>query len=203
MAYSLPAMNAAANYAASFRQVKPVADFSDIRSDVGVKAMQQTVMQDFVAKANMARQALAEVGAQKRDQMAIDFQTERDDKLIAERRRINKLNLLSGLLGESTPGQLPGLGVQRRDPRDMLLGEMNHRSNLASFERGRLGNLDPALGLGGALNTIQKLKEGQPVTKEFINSLKTVAPPEPPKLEGVKFSSSMTLEQVKKAYGLK
>ena len=200
MAYSLPAMNAAANYAVSFRQVKPVADFSDIRSDVGVKAMQQTVMQDFVAKANMARQALAEVGAQKRDQMAIDFQAERDDKLIAERRRINKLNLLSGLLGESTPGQLPGLGVQRRDPRDMLRDEMYHRSNLASFERGRLGNLDPALGLGGAMKTINDMRD-QPAENGLLKSLSSVSVPETPKLEGTKLDQ--TVELMRRQLGIK
>jgi len=200
MAYSLPAMNAAANYAASFRQVHPVADFSDIRSDVGVKAMQQTVMQDFIAKANMARQALAEVGAQKRDQMNIDFQTERDDKLIAEKRRINKLNLLSGLLGESTPGQLPGLGVQRRDPRNMLLDEMTHRSNLASFERGRLGNLDPALGLGGAMKTINDMRD-QPAENGLLKSLSSVSVPETPKLEGTKLDQ--TVELMRRQLGIK
>lgn len=192
MAYSLPAMNAAANYAASFRQVQPVADFSDIRSDVGVNAMQETLMQDFVAKANMARQALAEVGAQKRDQMNIDFQTERDDKLIAERRRINKLNLLSGLLGESTPGQLPGLGVQRRDPRNMLLDEMTHRSNLASFERERLGNLDPAQGLGGAMKTINDMRD-QPAENGLLKSLSSVSVPETPKLKGTKLDQTVEL----------
>jgi len=200
MAYSLPAMNAAANYAASFRQVQPVADFSDIRSDVGVKAMQQTVMQDFVAKANMARQALAEVGAQKRDQMAIDFQAERDDKLIAERRRINKLNLLSGLLGESTPGQLPGLGVQRRDPRNMLLDEMTHRSNLAAFERERLGNLDPAQGLEGAMKTINDMRD-QPAENGLLKSLSSVSVPETPKLEGTKLDQ--TVELMRRQLGIK
>jgi len=200
MAYSLPAMNAAANYAVSFRQVKPVADFSDIRSDVGVKAMQQTVMQDFIAQANMARQALAEVGAQKRDQMALDFQTERDDKLIAERRRTNKLNLLSRLLGESTPGQLPGLGVQRRDPRDMLQDELTHRINLASFERGRLGNLDPALGLGGAMKTINDMRD-QPAENGLLKSLSSVSVPETPKLEGTKLDQ--TVELMRRQLGIK
>lgn len=203
MAYSLPAMNAAANYAASFRQVQPVADFSDIRSDVGVQAMQQTLMQDFIAKANMAKQALAELGAQKRDQMQLDFQRERDDKLIDERRRQNKLELLTGLLGESGSEQLGGLVTQRRDPRNMMLDELNHRRNLASFEAERLGGLNPATGLGGALRTIEGLKQGQAVDSELLKSLPGVSAPETPKLEGAKYTVDDTVEQIKKQLGLK
>ena len=203
MAYSLPAMNAAANYAASFRQVQPVADFSDIRSDVGVQAMQQTLMQDFIAKANMAKQALAEIGAQKRDQMQLDFQRERDDKLIDERRRQNKLELLTGLLGESGSGQLSGLGSQRRDPRNMMLDELNHRSNLAGFEAQRLGDLGPASGLARALKTIEDLKKGQAVDSEMLNSLPGISVPEPPKLGLAPSESDKLVNSLEKKYGIK
>lgn len=203
MAYSLPAMNAAANYAASFRQIQPVADFSDIRSDVGVQAMQQTLMQDFIAKANMAKQALAEIGAQKRDQMQLDFQRERDDKLIDERRRQNKLELLTGLLGESGSGQLSGLGSQRRDPRNMMLDELNHRSNLAGFEAQRLGDLGPASGLARALKTIEDLKKGQAVDSEMLNSLPGISVPEPPKLGLAPSESDKLVNSLEKKYGIK
>ena len=147
MAYSLPAMNAAANYAASFRQIQPVADFSDIRSDVGVQAMHNTLMQDFQAKALMAKQALAEMGANIRQDSMFDYYRERDE--IA--RKNAKLGALANLMaGSSTQVGIPAR-TRQGDSRTEMERQLQYEQNLLNSESNRLGNLDPVRALSQSL----------------------------------------------------
>lgn len=151
MAYSLPSFSAAANYAANYRPIfdsKTLADgYKGIKSDEGIAAMQNVLNADFLAKAGMAKSALGQFGAMKRQELVNDAAMERlefatkakmeiDDRNRSDSKKAALIRLLGGGLGDVVSKQL-GAG-------DLfaMLGDTNRMSDTEiTRDRIRSGNL--------------------------------------------------------------
>lgn len=148
MAYQLWTSTATNNRLSDLRNYQ--ADFSDIRSDVGVQAMHNTLMQDFQAKALMAKQALAEMGAKIREEDMLDYYRERDE--IA--RKNAKLGALAAIMGgSSTKVAIPGL-TRQPDSRSEMERQLLYEQNLQNSEANRLGSLDPVKALSQSIGKL-------------------------------------------------
>tara|TARA_Y100000287_G_scaffold133656_1_gene108592 strand:- start:5175 stop:5804 length:630 start_codon:yes stop_codon:yes gene_type:complete len=99
-------------------------DFRNVKSTAATNAMQQALMADFAMRSSMAKQALNEMGATTRDQMLLDYYTERDDKNREANKKTNKTAALLSLLAGGGM-KLPDLGSKGRDPRDELITNQN------------------------------------------------------------------------------
>ena len=95
MAYSLPSLNAASNYLASYRQVQPVAGFEDVLSTSGVDTFARQQELEFAAKVGMAKQALNNLTQRLINEDNIEYYEGRDDKTL----KTNKLLAIAGLTG--------------------------------------------------------------------------------------------------------
>ena len=151
MAYSL--YRSAAASPAGLRQglvaLQNAINFRDVRSDAGVKALQEVAINDFVAKSNMAKQALGELGAFNRDQLLVDYYKDRDDENRAAVKKAGKTSALLALLGGGGAG-MPKLSFGGfGDVRDEAQRERNYRSAGDSFERSRMGGLHPDKAISG------------------------------------------------------
>ena len=116
MAYSLPSLNAAGNYLASYRQVQPVAGFEDVLSTSGVDTFARQQELEFAAQVGMAKQALNNLTQRLINEDNIKYSEGRDDKTL----KANKLLALAGLTGgksSSSSGSNSLLG-----PMDELIG---------------------------------------------------------------------------------
>lgn len=116
MAYSLPSLNAAGNYLASYRQVQPVAGFEDVLSTSGVDTFARQQELEFAANVGMAKQALNNLTQRLINEDNIKYSEGRDDKTL----KANKLLALAGLRGggsSSSSGSNSLLG-----PMDELIG---------------------------------------------------------------------------------
>ena len=151
MAYSLPSFSAAANYAASYRPIfdgKTLADgYKGIKSEEGINAMQNALNADFLAKAAMAKNALGQFGAMKRQELVTNAAMERlefatkakmeiDDRNRSDSKKAALMTLFRGGLGDVVGEQL-GAG-------DLLaiVGGTNQMSdNEITRDRIRSGNL--------------------------------------------------------------
>jgi hypothetical protein len=156
MAYSLPSFSAAANYAASYRPIfdgKTLADgYKNIKSEEGVNAMQNALNADFLAKVGMAKSALGEFGAMKRQELVADVARERLEaelKISDQRRSDSKkaalISLLGGGLGDVVGKQLGG-----GDLLNLLAGTNTLSDNEITKDRIRSGNL--GIDFKGTLN---------------------------------------------------
>lgn len=97
MAYgiSIPGRSVASNYAASFRPVGVVPGFSQVKSDLVANYLMKVPMLRQQLEMDLAKQALAEVGATKRLDKKLDAEME-----IAEKSdRANKLMAIAGMSG--------------------------------------------------------------------------------------------------------
>ena len=97
MAYgiSIPGRSVASNYAASFRPVGVVPGFSQVKSDLVANYLMKVPMLRQQLEMDLAKQALAEVGATKRLDKKLDAEME-----IAEKKdRANKLLAIAGMSG--------------------------------------------------------------------------------------------------------
>ena len=151
MAYSLPSFSAAANYAANYRPIfdsETLADgYKGIKSDEGIAAMQNVLNADFLAKVGMAKSALGQFGAMKRQELVADAAMERlefatkakmeiDDRNRSDSKKAALISLLGGGLGDVVGKQL-GAG-------DLfaMLGGTNRMSDAEiTRDRTRSGNL--------------------------------------------------------------
>lgn len=111
MAYSLPSMNNAAQYVASFRQVQPVSGFDDVLSTNSSDTIANHAYADFMAASGMAKQALAEQMATKRQEMVLDskdreldFYRERDQRAEEIAKKTALANLWMGGFGSGGGG---------------------------------------------------------------------------------------------------
>lgn len=138
MAYSLPSFSAAANYAASYRPIftgQTLADgYKGIKSDEGVAAMQNALNADFLAKAGMAKSALGEFGAMKRQELVADAAMERLEFATKAKMEIddrNRSDLKKSLLTNLLIGGASSAIPERRTVGDTLsdLGGINTRSD--------------------------------------------------------------------------
>lgn len=147
MAYSLPSFSAAANYAASYRPIfdgKTLADgYKGIKSEAGINAMQNAVNDDFLAKVGMAKSALQEFGAMKRQELVADVARERLEaelKINDQRRSDSKKAALITLLGGGL-GDVVGERLGGGDLLATLAGTNKMSDNEITRDRIRSGNL--------------------------------------------------------------
>lgn len=115
MAYSLPSMNNAAQYVASFRQVQPVSGFDDVLSTRSSDTIANHAYANFMAASGMAKQALAEQMATKRQEMVLDskdreldYYRERDQRKEDIAKKTGLAQLWMGGFGSGDKGT--GLG---------------------------------------------------------------------------------------------
>lgn len=192
MAYSLPSFSAAANYAASYRPIfdgKTLADgYRGIKSDEGVNAMQNALNADFLAKVGMAKSALGQFGAMKRQELVADAAMERlkfatkakmeiDDRNRSDSKKAALISLLGGGLGNVVDKQL-GAG-------DLfaMLGDTNRMSDIEiTRDRNRSGNLGIDL-TGTTSDGMKNLVTNTGMTVEPSKVVVTQQLQAPPKLE--------------------
>jgi len=192
MAYSLPSFSAAANYAASYRPIfdgKTLADgYKNIKSEEGVNAMQNALNADFLAKAGMAKSALGQFGAMKRQELVADAAMERlefatkakmeiDDRNRSDSKKAALISLLGGGLGDVV-GQRLGAG-------DLIatLGGANRMSD-AEINRDRIRSGNLGIDFTGTLS--DGIKNLATDTGMTVDPSKVVVKPQlqaPPKLE--------------------
>ena len=190
---AFPLYNSAAVSPGGFGQglaaLQSAINFRDVKSDAGVEAMQEVAINDFVAKSNMSKQALGELGAFNRDELLVDHYKDRDDKTRAANKKTGKVRALLGLLAGEGIGQAPinfgGFG----DVRNQFQSERNFRNAGADYERRRMGGLHPDKALPGMSSMF-----GSPNTANTISLAgQQVAIKEPPKLETAKSTATKQL----------
>ena len=118
MAYSLPSLNAAGNYLASYRQVQPVAGFEDVLSTSGVDTFARQQELEFAAQVGMAKQALNNLTQRLINEDNIKYYEGRDDKTL----KTNKLLALAGLTGGRSRSSSSGGSNSLLGPMDELIG---------------------------------------------------------------------------------
>ena len=176
-------------------------NFNDVKSEGAARNLLDIAKTDFIARANIAKQALGELGATKRDQMLLAYQKDRDDNFLdfqeqelAQIKKNNKMKALLNMLGGGGMQAADALQIQKNnfftDPRQEMLRQADFAQGLASKNRNRLNSTDAALNT--ALQGIGMSATGgaTPVVLEVKNP----ATP-PPKLEGAKPKSA--IEQVR------
>lgn len=192
MAYSLPSFSAAANYAANYRPIfdgKTLADgYKGIKSDEGIAAMQNVYNADFLAKVGMAKSALGQFGAMKRQELVADAAMERlefatkakmeiDDRNRSDSKKAALIRLLGGGLGDVVGKQLGG-----GDLLSILAGTNQMSDSEITRDRIRSGNL--GLDLRGTLS--DGIKNLATDTGMNVDTSKVVVKQQlqaPPKLE--------------------
>jgi|GEM_PF-4950371 len=181
MAYSLYRSAAASpgGFGQGLMALQNAINFRDVKSDAGVKALQEVAINNFVAKANMAKQALGELGAFNRDQLMVDYYKDRDDKTLEANKKTNKMNTLLNLLSGSgvEPVDLSVGGFD--DPFNAMQRHRNYVSGGIRSERERMGGLYP----GTALNQIDKMLGKTEQANNVQLSGQTVSAPKPGKVE--------------------
>jgi len=157
MAYSLYRSAAASPgaFGQGLAALQSAINFRDVKSDAGVKALQEVAINDFIAKSNMAKQALGELGAFNRDQLMVDYYKDRDEQFINQKNKTNKMEALLGLLrGGGTPAfpanQLGGF----IDPYAEMQRQRNYRNNARIEQRNRMGGLHPDAALKDAMSML-------------------------------------------------
>ena len=188
MAYSLYRSAAASPgaFGQGLAALQSAINFRDVKSDAGVKALQEVAINDFIAKSNMAKQALGELGAFNRDELLVDYYKERDDKNRAAEKKAGKTAALLALLGGGGTG-MPKLNFgEFGDVRDEAQRERNYRTAGDSFERSRMGGLHPDKALGGMQSMFSPSKQADlTVLPKQQNVIK-----EPDKLELAKTTAT-------------
>ena len=181
MAYSLYRSAAASPgaFGQGLAALQSAINFRDVKSDAGVKALQEVAINDFVAKANMAKQALGELGAFNRDELLVDYYKERDDKTIAENKKVGKINALLGLLSGSGVGPADLAVGGFDDPRNAMQRDRNYRSGGIHSEIERMSGLYP----GTAINQIDKMFDKPQLVNDIQLPGQAVSSPKPGKLE--------------------
>ena len=119
MAYSLPSLNAAGNYLASYRQVQPVSGFEDVLSTSGVDTFARQQELEFAAKVGMAKQALNNLTQKTISDNTLKYYESRDDKTL----KGNKLLALAGMMGGGSSQS--GSSESLLGPLDQLIGFNN------------------------------------------------------------------------------
>ena len=142
MAYSLYRSAAASpgGFGQGLMALQSAIKFRDVKSDAGVKALQEVAINDFIARSNMAKQALGELGAFNRDQLMVDYYRDRDDKTREANKKTGKMAALLGLLGGSGVDELAGAVL---NPRVEMQTERNFRALGQDYEKGRMGGFHP------------------------------------------------------------
>lgn len=163
MAYgiSIPGRSVASNYAATFRPVRAVPGFSQVKSDLVANYLMKVPLLRQEMEMNLAKQALAEAGATKR----LDKRLDADMELAEKRDKVNKLLTIAGMSGEDSGSSslLSPLNQQRQfenvqgsleaidDARKVLASQrINQRTN--QYEE------DPFKVLGQNVNTNLQLE---------------------------------------------
>ena len=148
MAYgiSIPGRSVASNYAASFRPVGVAPGFSQVKSDLVANYLMQVPMLRQKLEMDMAKQALAEVGATKRLDKKLDAEME----LAEKRDKVNKLLTIAGMSGGDESGG--GLGsLSGLNAFDQLVGnmEVRDRNRRIVTQNDLIGRVNTTLGKGG------------------------------------------------------
>ena len=163
MAYgiSIPGRSVASNYAASFSPVRAAPGFSQVKSDLVANYLMQVPMLRQELEMNLAKQALAEVGATKR----LDKKLEADMKIAEKSDRVNKLMAIAGMSGGESESSSLLSPLQQQLQFEDLQGSLevldDARKVLASkriVERMNQYQEDPFKVLGQNVNTNLQLE---------------------------------------------
>lgn len=136
--YSLPSLSVSANYAANFEPVKKVDGFSDVKSDVAAEYLMQLPEKQFIAEMALAKQALAEKGANIRKELEIDYY-DRAREDANKRAKFNALMSMGDVAGGLDLGSL-GLG-RTVDPLSEALAREQQAKSIQDVTRGRMSQV--------------------------------------------------------------
>ena len=163
MAYgiSIPGRSVASNYAASFRPVGVAPGFSQVKSDLAANYLMQVPMLRQELEMSLAKQALAEAGANER----LDRKLDADMKIAEKRDKVNKLLTIAGMSGGESGSSSLLSPLEQQLAFENLQGALEVKDDartVLSSQRinQRLGQFqqDPFEGLGQKLNTNLQLE---------------------------------------------
>lgn len=178
--YSLPSLSVSANYAANFQPVKKVEGFSDVKSDIAAEYLMQLPEKQFIAEMALAKQALAEKGANIRKEMEIEYY----DRTREDANKRAKFNALSSLGDIGSAIDLSSLGLGRTvDPMSEAVAREQQAKNLQDITRGRMSQITESTkgaieGLGG----MPQRKDYHTRPEIQLPSFGSYAPPAAPEL---------------------
>ena len=166
MAFALPSFNAAVVSAQTsglpLQRMQASIDFRDVNTNMATQSLGAIAMQNFAAEVGMAKQALAEYGGLKRNEMTLDYnrevlaqrKKEAEDAIKGQRRA----SLMNMLLEGGTGDLATTLGFGgNRDTRAQMQDQLIFESDLNQALRNDMGALDPSLGEAAAQKTYTKL----------------------------------------------
>lgn len=155
--YSLPSLSVSANYAANFQPAKKVEGFSDVKSDIAAEYLMQLPEKQFIAEMALAKQALAEKGANIRKEMEIEYY----DRAREDSNKRAKFNALMGMGDIGSGIDLGSLGLGRTvDPLSEAVAREQQAKNLQDITRGRMAQVtESAKGAIQGLGPLPKRSE--------------------------------------------
>ena len=156
MAFALPSFNAAVASAQTsgvpLQRLQSSIDFDDVKSDIATKALTELPYKKFLTEAAVARDALAQYGANLRNKMTLDYNRE---VLEAEQKNRKQDALVKMLLsGDANAGlALTPLVDPRQERINQLTFEQSVRNAIANDQ----GVLDPDKNIGGIIEAVTKV----------------------------------------------
>ena len=153
MAFALPSFNAAVASAstsgAPLQRLQANIDFQDVKSDFATKTLTELPSKKFLTEAAIARDALAQYGANLRNKMTLDYNREVNEINREDAKRNALVKMLMG--GDANAGlalsPLP-------DPRVERINQLSFEQGVRNAIRSSQEGLDPDGALGGVLEAV-------------------------------------------------
>ena len=153
MAFALPSFNAAVASAstsgAPLQRLQANIDFQDVKSDFATKTLTELPYKKFLTEAAIARDALAQYGANLRNKMTLDYNGEVNEINREDAKRNALVKMLMG--GDANAGlalsPLP-------DPRVERINQLSFEQGVRNAIRSSQEGLDPDGALGGVLEAV-------------------------------------------------
>ena len=151
MAFALPSFNAAVASASSsgapLQRLQANIDFQDVKSDFATKTLTELPYKKFLTEAAVARDALAQYGANLRNKMTLDYNRE---VLEAEQKNRKQDALVKMLMGGDANA---GLALSPLpDPRDERITQLSFEQSVRNAMANDQGVLDPDKNIGGLID---------------------------------------------------
>ena len=156
MAFALPSFNAAVASAstsgAPLQRLQANIDFQDVKSDFATKTLTELPYKKFLTEAAVARDALAQYGANLRNKMTLDYNREVNEINREDAKRNALVEMLMG--GDANAGlalsPLP-------DPRVERINQLSFEQSVRNAVRSSQEGLDPDAALGGTIDAVTKV----------------------------------------------
>ncbi len=153
MAFALPSFNAAVASANTsgvpLQRLQANINFQDVKSDFATKTLTELPYKKFLTEAAIARDALAQYGANLRNKMTLDYNR---DVLETEQKNRKQDALIKMLMGGDANA---GLALSPlRDPRDERITQLSFEQSVRNAMANDQGVLDPDKNIGGLIDAV-------------------------------------------------